>query len=148
MSSRVRIREVLTRLTIPLASGATIYQGEEVAAVPGTYTANVAGAVTGMRIIGPAVESVVQASGDAYVQADLKQPIPIEYFANDTGAGAIALSTCFLRKCYFKDGGTVTLSTDNGSGINYPIAGLVYAVHATDGVGICPIDSAIKDLLS
>ena len=146
MASRVRIRRQCRKLNIPLAASAAVYQGEAVGVVPFTFTAKAASASTYLRPIGVAVDDALTASGDTVVCVDLYDKADLEYYANDSTP--IVLATDFLKKAYFKDGGTVTLSANNGSGVNYTFAGLIYDVDSRDGVGIKPSSPEVGSLLS
>ena len=147
MAARIRIRTPLRKLTVPLASGAAGYTNDQVGSIPGTHTCNVMGAVTTMLPLGAATEDFSYANGDRVVQVALNTPADLEYFKNDPGS-PVVLATDFLKKCYFKDAQTVTMASDNGSGLNYAVAGSVYDVHSLDGVGIKPIASEVSSLLS
>ena len=64
---RIRKTSSLYNINIPLASGASVFRGQEVGVVNGTYTCNnLAGGTSGapMVPIGMALEDAVQANGD------------------------------------------------------------------------------------
>jgi hypothetical protein len=101
-----------------------------------------------MHSLGTAIEDFDQTAGDTVVQIELFDKADLEYYANATDSGAVVLATDFQKKVYFSGPNTVTKSANNGSGLNYPIAGIVYDVHATDGVGIKPVSAELGALLS
>lgn len=146
MSSRLQLEEELYIVTVPLASGAEVFQGDEIGVIAGTNTCDQISAVTAMLPLGNAVEDATYAV-DGSVQVDLANPVKVQFFANDTGDGAIT-ATDFLSKCYFKDQGTVTKSANNGSGLDYAVAGIVYLVRTDDGVGVARVSSEVSSLLS
>jgi hypothetical protein len=148
MASQVRIRKPLRKMTLTLASGASGDAGDVVGAVVGTHTVNEISAATNMKTLGKAVEDFSYANGDRAVQVELFDKADLEYATNDTASGAIAIATDFLGKAYWKDGQTLTKLTDDGNGVNYAFAGIVYDVDAIDGVGIKPVSTELGELLS
>jgi len=141
-----RVRKWVDRINVPLATGAVIAQNDQIGAVPGSFTCNRMGLVTGMKSIGFAMASVNQTTGDTSVQIELPAPVMLEYYANATAGGAIVLATEFMTLAYFLDEGTVTKSVSNGLSagalITYGAAGMVLDVSSTDGVGVLPITMA------
>lgn len=148
MAARIRIRKPCKKITVPLATGAVGSYGEAVGAIPGTFTCAPMGSVTNQHNLGTAIEDYSQTAGDTEVQIELFNKADLEYFANATDSGAVVLATDFLKKVYFSAPGVVSKSANNGSGLNYGIAGVVYDVHPIDGVGIKPISSELGALLS
>jgi hypothetical protein len=147
MASRVRIRRPTKKLTIPLATGAAFFAGEDVGVVPSTHTCAAASTVTGMVSIGIAIEDVDQTAGDVNAQVELVNRVELEYFDNDTGPNAVVLSTDFLQPVYFKDSHTVTTAANNGAGLTYALAGWVYDVDTLDGVGISRVSPELASLV-
>jgi hypothetical protein len=143
-SARARDRSRLTKLTIPLASGAVGYYPDAVAVVRGTFTAGPASGASYERAIGSAIENYSQTAGDAVVQVELYRPVNIEWFAND---GNIDITTDFLAKCYFSDARTVS-KTSNGDGLYRAYAGQIWLVDAVRGVGVKVDEPDLADLLS
>jgi hypothetical protein len=133
MAQRVRIRKSIRKVTVPLASGAVGYQSNEVAILANTHTAGPASGVTGEMILGTACADYSYSAGDRLVEVELDQAIELEYFAN---GNSLTLASDFWRKLYFSDGVTVTSAADNGSGLNYAVAGVLWDVSTTDGVGV------------
>lgn len=149
MASRVRIRVPSRKITIPLATGAVGYEGEAVAVIPGTHTCGPASDVTNGQTIGAAIEDYSQTAGDTAVQVELFDKADLEYYDNDpTTADAVVLATDFLGKAYFKSAGVVTTAANDGAGLNYAFAGIIYDVDSRDGVGIKPVSAELGSLLS
>lgn len=147
MASRVRIHKSLRKLTVPLATGAVLYAGEEVGVVVGTRTANVVSGTTNMKALGTAIEDVDQTAGDTDVEILLQMPLELEYFDNATDAGAVVLASHFLTAVYFSGGGGVT-TAKTASAVNLAYAGVVYDVDAVDGVGVKRVGAELAELLS
>lgn len=143
-ASRERDRSKLYKLTMALAMGAVVYQGDEVENIRGTNTVGPAGASSDAYSLGAACESADQTKGDTVVQVELQQPVDLEWFDND---GNIAIATDFHAKCFFGDGKTVTKTKVSG-GVNRAYAGIIWAVDAARGVGVQRAAFETADVLS
>lgn len=144
MASRVRIRKVITKITVPLASGAVGYQGGEVGVLVGTHTCGPVSGATNEKALGTALKDYSQTAGDTYVEIELHQPVELEYFTN---GNSLTIASNFLGHVYFSAADTVTSVTNSG-GVNYAFAGIVYDVSTTDGVGVKRVSTEIGELLS
>jgi hypothetical protein len=145
MAQRVRIRKSIRKVTAPLASAAVGYQGGEVGVIANTHTVGPVSGVTGEKSLGTACNDYSQTAGDTLVEVELNAPIELEYFAN---GNTLTIASDFLRKVYFSDANTVTSAADNGSGLNYAVAGVLWDVSATDGVGVRRQDASTAVLIS
>src|SRR5512143_1994132 len=146
MASRYRIRQLLRKLTVPLATSAVMVRNGPVGIPRGTFTAGPASGATDELSPGFAIEDVDQTAGDTVVQVALSVPVNLEYGANDTNT-PIVLATDFQKKAYWHPDGYITL-TDSSGGVNYAFAGTVWDVHSEDGVGVKPVATEVADLLS
>ena len=146
MASKVRIREPLRKMTIPLATGAVGFRNDPIGILRGTFTGGLASGATDERVIGKAIEDFDQTAGDTTVQVVLEAPVNLEFGSNDPNS-AIVIATDFLKKAYWHPSGYLTL-TDNSGGVNYAYAGIVYIVHAQDGVGVKSTSPEFQELLS
>ena len=145
MASRGREQTKLYKITIPLATSAVGNAGDQVAVVGTTHTAGPASGVTNGRALGAAVEDYSQTAGDTVVEVRLDVPVNLEWFDNDSTG--IVLANDFLAKCYFKTPSSVTKTTNSG-GVNYALAGIIWDVDATRGVGVQMLTPALVALTS
>jgi hypothetical protein len=146
VASKVRIRQLMRKMTIPLATGAVGYRNDPIGIIRGTFTGGLASGATDERVIGRAIEDFSQTAGDTKVQVVLDAPVNLEFGDNDPNT-PIVIATDFLKKAYWHPIGYLTL-TDASGGVNYAYAGIVYIVHAQDGVGVKSNSPELQELLS
>jgi|WetSurMetagenome_2_1015567.scaffolds.fasta_scaffold260282_2 hypothetical protein len=148
MSASPALKSTLTRLTLPLASGAVGYRNDPMGVVPGAYSVKLASSATNLIAIGTAVEDYSQVAGDTTVQVDLPGPVDLVYLPNATDAGAVSIAANFLGKCYYAVDGSYVTTAKTGGGANLALAGIVYDVSSRDGVGFKPVQPEIEALIS
>jgi len=133
---RVRVIKRFRDLNIPLAAGYAAYRGGRVGNIPLTYTCAPMGSVANQTALGSVIGRDITVAGDL-VSIELDETIEVEYMANDTNAGAIAIATDFMKIAQYKDDHTFTISANNGAGLTYQKAGFIVDVDPVSGdVGV------------
>lgn len=118
-----------------LKSGSIAYKGGRAAIEVATGKVVPASSATGLVPIGVFFKKVDASLADKTVTVDLEREVTIEFFAN-AGGGDAVLATDVGTLVYMLDDATVTRTATGRS-----IAGVVWQVDSTKGVGIQKLDA-------